>query len=78
MTSPVVETIEGIDFAHTPPCDAEINGLKCRADSEYRITFFCCGSRVVFLCERCFAIIKVHPCATCLYCDTRVTDWRIT
>jgi hypothetical protein len=77
VTSSVVETIEGIDLDHTPPCDAQINGLRCPADSSYRITFFCCGTRSVFLCKQCFLIVQVHPAPGCLYCDQRVTDWRL-
>lgn len=77
MTAVAVETIEGIDLEHTPPCDAVVNGLPCRDQSEYRITFFCCGSRVVFLCQRCYIILQVNRQSACLYCDARITEWRI-
>jgi hypothetical protein len=76
VTSVAVEPIEGIDLDHTPPCDAEINGLRCLAESSYRITFSCCGARSVFLCKTCYLIVQVHPHPACLYCDQVVTDWR--
>jgi hypothetical protein len=77
VTTPVVEVIEGIDLDHTPPCEAQVNGLRCRAESEYRITFFCCGSRVVFLCQTCFTILQLTPLVGCLYCDQPIGEWRL-